>query len=136
MKRVRILLTAGVGTFLLPGCILTEDGVGITPTDPSIEVCFNAVSDTEAEEMKAGIEALSFKNERIERAKELGDNRCFQAHQVVILMEGFTFEDAKLDIAKFLYTRTENGEDYDLVIDALVFYSHRQELRNYINSIG
>ena len=136
MKRVRLLLTVPLIALLVSSCINTDDGIGVGNTGPSIEVCLNGVTDVQAEEMKEKIAAQPYKHERLERAKDLGEDRCFQAHQVVVIMEGFTFEDAKLEIAKFLYTRTENRQDYDIVIDELVYLSHRQELRDYIDSIG
>lgn len=117
---------------LLSGCVITDDGIGINQPSIPVNVCINAVSDSEAQEMKQKIKNEAFKDDKLNRAMALGKDRCFKSHQVVVLMEGFTFDDNKLEIAKFLYTRTEDRQNYDIVVDALTFKSNKDELRNYI----
>lgn len=136
MKRLRLpFILAGI-TVLLHACVVTDNGVGINTPNPQVNICLNSVSDTEAEEMRDNIAAQTFKDDKLDRAKLLGNNRCFMAHQVVILFDAFDFEDNKLEIAKYLYTRTEDRQNYTLVVDALIFQSDRDELRDYMETIG
>ncbi len=125
-------LFIGAMGILLAGCVITDDGIGINQPNVPVNVCINAVSDVEAENFKNQIASEPFKDDRLTRGMMLGENRCFQASQVVTVMDGFTFDDNKLEIAKFLYTRTEDRQNYQIVIDALTFQSNKDELRNYI----
>ena len=117
---------------MLGGCVLTDSGVTFNPPKPNVVVCLNAVSDDEAEQMKQSIKNESFEDSRLTKAKNLSKDRCFRAHHVVTIMGAFSFEDSKLEIAKFLYGKTENQQDYELVVDALTFESDKDELRDYI----
>lgn len=129
MKPLRLLLVGA----LLGGCVLTDNGVILNPPKPNVVVCVNAVSDAEALEMKEQIKKESFKDDRLTKAKLLGKDRCFKAKHVVVVMEAFSFEDSKLEIAKYLYSRTEDQQNYEIVVDALTFKSDKDELRDYIN---
>lgn len=129
MKPLRLLLVGA----LLGGCVLTDNGVILNPPKPNVVVCVNAVSDAEALEMKEQIKKESFKDDRLTKAKLLGKDRCFKSKHVVVVMEAFSFEDSKLEIAKYLYSRTEDQQNYEIVVDALTFKSDKDELRDYIN---
>lgn len=122
--------------FLLVGCVITDDGIALNPPGPQVFVCLNAVTDDEAADMKTQIKAESFKDDRLTKAQNLSKNRCFQAHQVVVIMSAMTFEDNKLEIAKFLYNKTENKNDYEMCVDALTYSSSKDELRNYIAAMN
>ena len=128
MKVLRLLAIP----FFLVGCVITDDGIALNPPGPQVFVCLNAVTDDESVQMKNMIQSEPFQDDRLTRAQILAKDRCFQAHQVVTIMSAMTFEDNKLEIAKFLYNKTENKEDYELCVDALTFQSDKDELRNYI----
>ena len=119
---------------LLVGCEMTDNGIVIdTPDVPSINICEHVATDDEVTVMKSKIEAQAFKDERMERARYVTDGYCFVATQVVDIMESMIFEDARLEIAKDLYEQTLDKENYDIVVDALVYKSDRDELKTYIN---
>ena len=122
--------------FLLVGCVITDDGIALNPPGPQVFVCLNAVTDDEAAQMKSTIQSESFEDDRMTKAQILSKDRCFQAHQVVIIMSAFSFQDSKLEIAKFLYNKTENKNDYELCVDALTFQSDKDELRAYIAAMN
>jgi len=132
MRYIKLLIVG----MLFSGCAITDEGITLNPPEPQINICLNAVTDEEANEMKEQIEAESFKSERLKKAKILGKNRCFQANQVVVLMEGLSFESNKLEIAKYLYTKTKNQDDYEIVVAALTYLSSKNELRDYIAAMN
>ena len=132
MKVLRLLAIP----FLLVGCVITDDGIALNPPGPQVFVCLNAVDDDESVEMKNSIQSEPFPDDRLTKAQILSKDRCFQAHHVVTIMSAMTFADNKLEIAKFLYNKTENKEDYELCVDALTFQSDKDELRNYIAAMN
>ncbi|MDG1332562.1 MAG: DUF4476 domain-containing protein [Crocinitomicaceae bacterium] len=132
MKVLRLLAIP----FLLVGCVITDDGIALNPPGPQVFVCLNAVTDDEAVEMKNTIQSEAFPDNRMTKAQLLSKERCFQAHRVVIIMSAMTFADNKLEIAKFLYNKTENKNDYELCVDALTFQSDKDELRAYIAAMN
>lgn len=132
MKVLRLLL---VGT-LLTGCVITDNGVALNPPGPQVFVCLNAVTDAEALEFKSDIKAEPFKDDRLDKAQRLAKDRCFQTRHVIIVMSAMQFESNKLDIAKFLYTKTEDQQNYEDVVDALTYSSSKDELRDYIDAMS
>jgi len=132
MKVLRLLAIP----FFLVGCVITDDGIALTPPGPQVFVCLNAVTDDEAVEMKNSIQSEPFPDDRLTKAQILSKDRCFQAHHVVTVMSAMSFESNKLEIAKFLYNKTENKNDYELCVDALTFASDKDELRNYIAAMN
>lgn len=118
---------------MLVGCTLTENGVIIdTPSVPSINVCEHVATNADVTGMKTQIEAQSFKDERMERAKVVTKGYCFVSAQVVDIMGSFTFADAQLEIAKLLYHQTTDKDNYYQVVDTLTHKSDRDELKAYI----
>ena len=122
--------------FFLVGRVITDQGIALNPPGPQIFVCLNAVTDDDAVAMKTNIKSEPFPDDRLTKAQILSKDRCFQAHQVVVIMSAMTFEDNKLEIAKFLYNKTENKNDYELCVDALTYGSDKDELRNYIAAMN
>lgn len=132
MKVLRLLAIP----FLLVGCVITDDGIALNPPGPQVFVCLNALTDDDAAAMKTQIKSEPFPDDRLTKAQNLSKDRCFQAHQVVVIMSAMTFEDNKLEIAKFLYNKTENKNDYEMCVDALTYGSSKDELRNYISAMS
>lgn len=118
---------------LATSCTLTEKGISIDfPGGNPVSVCINAVSDSDVAAIRGQIQQESFPDGKMSRAKFLCKDRCFQASQVTLIMEEFTFEKDKLEIAKFLYHKTENKRDYYVVVDALTYERTKDELREYM----
>jgi len=132
MKVLRLLLVGA----LLTGCVITDDGIALNPPGPQVFVCLNAVTDDEAQEMKADIAAEPFKDDRLDKAQRLAKDRCFQSRHVVTIMSAMQFESNKLEIAKFLYLKTEDQDNYEDVVGALTYSSSKEELRDYIDAMS
>jgi hypothetical protein len=117
----------------LTACSLLDSAIIINkPNLPTVNICDNVATDSDVTNMKSKIEAQAFKDERMDRAKYVTKDYCFVSKQVVSIMESFSFEDAKLEMAKDLYDQTTDKNNYDIVVDAFVHKSDRDELKKFI----
>jgi hypothetical protein len=72
-----------------------------------------------------------FENTRLTTAKQIIDRNYFTSQQVKELMLLFTFENNRLDIAKYAYGKTVDKRNYSVVNDAFTFNS-KEKLDQYI----
>lgn len=114
--------------------VATEPAVYNMPGYTGRVGCGWPMSATEFADVKKSIEAKSFEDSKMTLAKQVGNNRCFTVDQVKGLMTLFSFEDSKLDIAKYSYTRTFDIDNYYKVNDAFTFESSIDDLNKYIQT--
>ena len=76
-----------------------------------------------------------FENTRMTTAKQIIDRNNFTSQQVKELMLLFTFENNRLDIAKYAYGKTVDKGNYFVVNDAFTFNS-KEKLNEYIRDYG
>lgn len=81
---------------------------------------------------KQTISANSIENTRLIVAKQIIRNNCMLASQVAEIMRLFSFENTKLEIAKFAYAYTCDKGRYYIVNKELRHSSSIQELNDYI----
>ena len=96
--------------------------------------CTPPMSPTEFSEMKASIASKSFEETKITITKQVMDSRCMFVSQVKDLLKLFSFEESKLDIAKYAYDHTYDLGNYYKLNDAFTFSSSTDELNDYIKS--
>ena len=84
--------------------------------------------------LKNTITSKTFEETRLTIAKQVVGDRCLITDQVKELLQAFTFEDSKLDMAKFAYSRTYDVGNYFKVNDVFTFESSIEELNDYIQS--
>jgi hypothetical protein len=92
----------------------------------------NVMSTRDFEQVKAQIKKEWFENNRITSAKVIIDKSNFTAQQVKELVLLFTFENNKLEVAKYAYRKTVDKQNYFQVSDALQFKSSKDELNRFI----
>ena len=80
---------------------------------------------------KETIRREHFDKDKLMVAKQIVANNKFYSSQVKELMQLFSFDDAKLDLAKFAYTRTFDRNNYFILYDAFAFRRSKEELINY-----
>lgn len=85
------------------------------------------------ESAKQSISAKDFENTKLDMAKQIATSNCLSAEQVRGIMKLFTFENSKLDFAKFAYAHTYDKNNYFKVNDAFQFDSSATDLSNYIS---
>jgi hypothetical protein len=96
--------------------------------------CAMPMSDGEFNDLKGSIASKSFEDSKMTMAKQVAKDRCFSAAQVKAMMGLFSFEESKLDFAKFAYDRTHDIGNYYKVNDAFSFESSIEELNEHIQS--
>ncbi|MCX6182163.1 MAG: DUF4476 domain-containing protein [Bacteroidetes bacterium] len=93
-----------------------------------------AISSTDFTEAKGSIESKTFADTKMTVAKQIIDNNCFSADQVKQLMGLFTYEEQKLEIAKYCYSKTTDKKNYYKVNDAFTFEASIDDLTAYLKT--
>lgn len=96
--------------------------------------CTSPVSDEEFQTAKKSIQSKSFEDSRFTLAKQILKNKCLSAKQVKEIMLLFSFEQTRLDFAKFAYDYTADKDNYYILNDAFTFESSISELNQYLES--
>ncbi len=91
-----------------------------------------AVSDTEFENIKKSINSKSFEDSKLTVAKQICDSKCLKSSQVRDIMKLFSFEQTRLDFAKYAYKNVIDKENYYQVNDAFQFENSIEELNESI----
>ena len=97
--------------------------------------CHHPMSQADFETLKSSISSKSFEDSKLAIAKQVVESNCLLASQVKEVMMLFSFEDSKLDFAKYAYTRTFDTGNYFKVNDAFTFESSISALTTYISGI-
>jgi len=93
-----------------------------------------AVSYETFQSMKQTLRRENFENTRLTLAKEMFDRNNIEAAQVREMLQMFSFESNKLELAKYAYRNTVDKNNFYSVYDVFSFSSSRDELSRYINS--
>ncbi len=88
----------------------------------------------EFESLKSSINSKTFEDSKMTLAKQATGSACLTAQQVKDIMLLFTFEDNRLEFAKYAYGRTYDLGNYYKVNDAFTFELTIDELNEFINS--
>ncbi len=96
--------------------------------------CPTPLSPKEFNDLKRSINSKTFEESKMTIAKQVVSNACLFAGQVRELMQLFTFENSRLDLAKVAYDHTYDIGNYYKVNDAFTFESSIDELNEYIES--
>jgi hypothetical protein len=93
-----------------------------------------AMDNASFEQLKRTLANQSFDNTRMNIARQAIAQNYFTSRQVRELVDLFSFETSKLDIAKYSYANTIDRNNYYLISDALNYSSSRDELSRFIQS--
>ena len=91
------------------------------------------MSDVDFNQARESLRKEWFENTRVTTAKQVIDRNYFTARQVKELMLLFTFENNRLDIAKYAYNKTVDKGNYIIVNDALGMTKNKEELNRFIH---
>ncbi|MEZ4938649.1 MAG: DUF4476 domain-containing protein [Crocinitomicaceae bacterium] len=92
--------------------------------------CYSSTVDYNA--MIEAVKNESFADDKKMIAKQALNNKCISTDQIKGLMEQFSFEDDKLEIAKFCYNKCSDRDNYYKVNSALTYSDSKEELNKYI----
>jgi hypothetical protein len=96
--------------------------------------CHAPIAADEFRDIRSSISSKTFEDTRMTIAKQVLNDRCILASQVKEIMLLFTFEENRLDFAKYAYDKTYDVGNYFKVNDAFTFESSVNELNQYISS--
>ncbi len=96
--------------------------------------CRGAMPTADFEEAKAQMNKVSFAADKMKVAKQVVQANCLSVAQIKEFCKLFSFENDKLEYAKFAYDFTFEKNKYYLVNDVFSFSSSRDELDEFIQS--
>jgi hypothetical protein len=111
--------------------VYTEEVVYVDGYNGNIG-CDMPMNDADYRDAKQSIASKSFEDTKLTMAKQIADANCLTAEQVRGILKVFTFEDSKLEFAKYCYSHTYDLGNYYKVNDAFQFESSIEELNEYI----
>lgn len=82
------------------------------------------------------ISSKTFEDSKLTTARQVAGANCLTADQVRDIMNLFTYEDSKLEFAKFAYGNTYDIGNYYKVNDAFTYELSIDELNEHINGGG
>lgn len=93
------------------------------------------VSDQEFADITVSIKNQTFNNTQLNLAKQIVKTKqCFTTLQIKQLIDIFTFEDSKLEMAKYCYPYCTDRNNYYKINDCFTFSSSVDALTNFISS--
>lgn len=111
-----------------------ETASNVPPVKEEKEGCRMPMNAADFNAAKKSVEAKSFEESRLQVAKQFTKANCLTCAQVKEVLALFSFEQSKLDFAKFAYDYTTDKNKYYTINDAFTFESSITELDNYISS--
>jgi len=94
--------------------------------------CVKPVSQEQFEPYKGAIKGESFSSNQMEVAKQVA--LCLNTTQIRSIMDLFSFEDLKLDYAKWAFSNCTDKANYYLLNSAFSFSSSKSELSQFVKS--
>ena len=91
-----------------------------------------AMSSADFGQAKESLRREWFENKRLETAKQIIDQNYFTSQQVKEMVLMFTYENNRLDIAKYAYGKTVDKGNYFIMNDAFTFNNNKEALKEYI----
>jgi hypothetical protein len=80
----------------------------------------------------ATIKKQAFDDTRLTTAKQIAGSNCLNTNQISSICKEFSFEDSKLEFAKFAYDHCSEKKNYFKVNNVFSFSSSTDELNTYI----
>jgi len=93
-----------------------------------------AMNDRGFDQLRYTINNTRFENSKLAVAKEAISQNYFVAEQVKDILGSFNYESSKLEIAKYMYDRTLDRENFYVVMNGLNYSSSKDELSRFIRN--
>ncbi|MEI6822548.1 MAG: DUF4476 domain-containing protein [Bacteroidota bacterium] len=94
--------------------------------------CNNPMTHESFQNVKQSIASKSFEDTKLTIAKQVLNNNCLLTSQVKEILLLFSFENTKLDFAKYAYSYTYDIGNYYMLNDAFQFESSINDLNKFI----
>lgn len=92
----------------------------------------NVMNARDFDQVKASLRKEWFDNTRIISARFIIENNNFTTAQVKEMIQLFTFDDKKLEVAKLAYRKTVDKQNYYQVNESFTFNGSKEELARFI----
>jgi hypothetical protein len=124
--------TSTTGTQVVP--VTTQPQTYSMPGYTGTVGCPYPMSEADFASAKTSISSKSFEDSKLTIAKQIMAANCLLCTQVKEIMMLFSFEDTKLELAKYAYGYTFDIGNYYKLNDAFTFESSIDELNTYITA--
>jgi len=82
---------------------------------------------------KKSISGATFEDTKLSTAKTILSSNCVSTDQVIAICKLFTYEQSKLDFAKFAYSKTTDPGNYFKVGNVFTYDASKTELNSFIS---
>jgi len=96
--------------------------------------CIYGMSETDFRSAKSSISSSNFDDTRANTFKQIVSSKCVNTKQVKEMLQVFSFDETKLEMAKYAYTYVADPSNYYTVNDIFSFSSSKDELSEYVMS--
>lgn len=103
------------------------------PAQP-LDGCYQAVSSTDFSAGKNTIKKQSFADTQLKTAKTFTKNNCLSVAQIKEVIGLFSFEESKLEYAKYAYDYCVDKKNYYQVADVFTFSGSVDELNEFLET--
>ncbi len=93
-----------------------------------------AMSNSSFQQLKATLKDEKFDQTRAAIAKAAMNTNFFETSQVKELLQLFSFENTKLELAKLFYEVTTDKENFIMIYDVFSFSSSKEELSRFLST--
>jgi len=80
------------------------------------------------------IKSSAWDETRLSTAKTIANNNYFTVDQVITICKTFSWEDSKIDFAKYAYKRTIDKQNYYTIAKIFTWDSNKTALNDFINA--
>lgn len=101
--------------------------------EPENYYMIEPMSDSRFSALLATLKNESFETSRLVIAKQAMEHNFFTVVQIKSIMDAFSYEDSKLEIAKAAYPLVVDPDNYFMVNEALQYSSSKMELAKFIS---
>ena len=77
----------------------------------------------------------SFESTKIDVAKAIIEQNMLSSEQVAGMLKLFSFDDSKINIAEYAYTKTCDKNNYFKIYDSFTFETSIQTVKDYISKL-
>ena len=116
--------------------VVKETIVQQAPPPPPVPVGPVPMDDASFQSAKQSIANNSFDDTKLSTAKMITNTNYFTCDQVMQICGLFSFEDSKLNFAKYAYKKTVDNNNYFRVNDVFTFDASKQALNDFVSRGG
>lgn len=95
-------------------------------------VTITAISSNEFNDRMNAVKKESFDRDRLDKAKQVFEDEYLTTNQVIEVVKVYSFDDSKLDFAKWAYKHTLDKKNYYKVEDQFAFSASKSSLSDYV----